>query len=306
MTLKGFFHLVEIQTKLASVTPLLLGTAFAVYRYGAFDPVIFVLMFLSLLAFDMATTTINNYIDYKHEPGNAIVVHGIKPRTVLIIISALIFIAVSSGILLTLKTGIAVLIIGAVSFCVGILYTYGPIPISRMPLGEIVSGTFMGCVIIFLSVYIQSFGTGMLSVSLHGNNLSIDMNLLEIFIIFMFSVPAAAGIANIMLANNICDLEEDITKKRFTLPYYIGKRNALVLFKSLYYISYIDILILSVLGITPIWNILVLLTFVNAKKNIAVFTGNPVKSKNFVISIKNFAIINIPQIFIIGIAAILK
>lgn len=291
---------------MASVTPLLLGTAFALYRYEAFDPVIFILMLLSLLAFDMATTTINNYIDFKHEPGNAIIVHAIKIRTVVIIISILVFIAVSSGILLTLKTDIVVLIIGAVSFCVGILYTYGPIPISRMPLGEIVSGTFMGFVIIFLSVYIQVFDTGMLSVNFHSNILSIDMNILEIFIVFMFSIPAAACIANIMLANNICDLEEDITKKRFTLTYYIGKKNALVLFKSLCYISYIDILLLSVLGITPIWNILVLLTFFIVKKNIAVFTDNPIKSKNFVISIKNFAIINIPQIFIIGIAALLK
>lgn len=306
LTLKGFFHLVEIQTKLASVTPLLLGTAFAVYRYGAFDPVSFSLMFLSLLAFDMATTTINNYIDYKHEPGNAIVVHGIKPRTVMIIISILVFIAVSSGILLTLNTGIVVLAIGALSFCVGILYTYGPIPISRMPLGEIVSGTFMGFVIIFLSVYIQAFDTGLLSVSFQSNILSIDMNPFEIFIIFMFSIPAAACIANIMLANNICDLEEDITKKRFTLPYYIGKKNALSLFKILYYISYIDIVMLSAMGITPIWNFLVLLTFIRAKDNIAIFTGNPIKSKNFVISIKNFTLINLPQIFIIGIAALLK
>ena len=40
-----------------------------------------------------------------------------------------------------------------------------------------------------------------------------------------------SGIANIMLANNICDVEEDIINNRFTLPYYLGKKNAFNLFK---------------------------------------------------------------------------
>lgn len=37
----------------------------------------------------------------------------------------------------------------------GIFYSFGPIPISRMPLGKIFSGIFMGFVIVFLFVYIQ-------------------------------------------------------------------------------------------------------------------------------------------------------
>ncbi len=51
---------------------------------------------------------------------------------------------------------------------------------------------------------------------------------IEFIVICLVSIPMIVGIANIMLANNICDLEEDIANKRHTLPYYIGKKNAII------------------------------------------------------------------------------
>jgi 1,4-dihydroxy-2-naphthoate octaprenyltransferase len=57
--------LVEIQTKVASMVPFALGTVWTLYRYGEFNFLNFLLMLVSLLCFDMATTAINNYMDYK-------------------------------------------------------------------------------------------------------------------------------------------------------------------------------------------------------------------------------------------------
>ncbi|MGE5633160.1 MAG: hypothetical protein ACM3TR_19000 [Caulobacteraceae bacterium] len=65
MTLVSFLKLVEIQTKVASVIPFLLGTFYALYRFNRFNLSNFIIMFVSLICFDMATTAINNYIDYK-------------------------------------------------------------------------------------------------------------------------------------------------------------------------------------------------------------------------------------------------
>ena len=67
MGLKSFLKLVEIKTKAASMTPFLLGTVFVLYRYQKFNWVNFLLMLVSLLCFDMATTAINNYLDYKKQ-----------------------------------------------------------------------------------------------------------------------------------------------------------------------------------------------------------------------------------------------
>lgn len=110
-----------------------------------------------------------------------------------------------------------------VCFAIGILYTFGPIPISRMPLGEIFSGVTMGFGILFLTVYVNAFDQNIANLVWEGRMISFRADLLQILEIVLVSIPCVATIANIMLANNICDLEEDIKNNRFTLPYYIGK-----------------------------------------------------------------------------------
>jgi 1,4-dihydroxy-2-naphthoate octaprenyltransferase len=272
-------------------------------------------MGISLLAFDMATTAINNYIDYKkdlnknkneHNYDNKMVKYGIKESLAVAIIFILLALAIFCGLLLTLNTNLIVLFIGIISFIAGILYTYGPIPISRMPLGEIFSGLFMGFVILFLSCYIHIFNSNILIFSYNTNILNISINLIEILYIFLISIPTMSCIANIMLANNICDLEEDINNNRYTLPYYLGKKNALTLFESLYYISYLDIIVLVLLKVTPITSLLVLLTIIPIYKNITLFHKRHIKSKTFILSVKNFAIMNLTHIVAIGIALVFK
>jgi 1,4-dihydroxy-2-naphthoate octaprenyltransferase len=269
MTLSSFLKFVEIRTKVASVIPFTLGTLYALYRYHSFNSVNFLIMFVSLISFDMATTAINNYMDFKkankkqgygYEVHNAMARDGIKEETAKRVIFTLVGIASVLGIILTLRTSLVVLLIGAVSFAVGIFYTFGPLPISRMPLGEAFSGFFMGFVILFLSMYIHIYDKVIVYITYFHNILSLNINVLEVLSIFLISIPTLCTIANIMLANNICDIEEDIVNKRFTLPYYIGRKNALNLFAVLNYISYADILLLVVLRIAPPAVILVIFT----------------------------------------------
>ena len=74
------------------------------------------------------------------------------------------------------------------------------------------------------------------------------MILLEILWV---SLPCIFTIANIMLANNICDLEDDIKNSRFTLPYYIGRKRAVILYNILYGLSFIAILTAVILNVLP-------------------------------------------------------
>ncbi|MBU3143581.1 1,4-dihydroxy-2-naphthoate polyprenyltransferase [Clostridium sp. CF012] len=309
MSLNRFFQFIEIKTKLASMIPFILGTLYSLYRYKSFNFKNFIIMSVSLLAFDMATTAINNYIDHKkslkhHENKNEIHGYGFSESTALAIIFILLLIAISFGILLTFNTNVIVLLIGVISFLAGILYTYGPIPISRTPLGEIFSGVFMGFIILFLSLYIHIFDKNIVSFMYANNILNININLVEIFYIFLISIPTMGGIANIMLANNICDIEEDIVNNRFTLPHYLGVKNALKLFKSLYYIGYLDIIILVILRVSPVISLLVILTIIPLNRNIKLFYKRPVKSETFVYSVKNFALINMVHILSVSIALI--
>lgn len=311
MSLTTLLKFIEIQTKLASMIPFIVGTLYSIYRYKSFNFKNFIIMGISLLAFDMATTAINNYIDYikslkehRYNHLNKIVKYDIKESTAIGIIFILLVIAVIFGILLTLNTNLLVLLIGVISFLTGILYTYGPIPISRMPLGEVFSGIFMGFIILFLSCYIHIFDRNIISLLINNNILNISINLVEVFYIILISIPTMSGIANIMLANNICDLKEDITNNRYTLPYYLGKKNAIKLFRILYYISYLDIIILVLLKVSPVISLFVILTLIPLNKNINLFSQKPIKSETFVLSVKNFALINITNIILLLIAIV--
>lgn len=315
MRIGSFLQFVEIQTKLASIIPFVLGSLYSLYRYDSFQPENFIIMLVSLLAFDMATTAINNYLDYKKSlvnegynfrQKNAVVRDGIKENTALAVIFVLLIIATVFGIVLTFRTDFIVFFIGVLSFMVGIFYTFGPVPISRMPLGELFSGVFMGFVIMFLSIYIHISDLGFVALTFDNSMLSISVNIIEVIYIFLFSIPAVCGIANIMLANNICDIEEDIVNKRYTLPYYLGRKKALKLFEVIYYIGYLDLILLVVLGIAPPVILLALLTLIPVSRNIRRFCIAPLKSETFVLSVKNFALIKFSEIVLLGITIMLN
>lgn len=302
MQIKVFLKLVEIQTKVASVIPFLIGTFYALYRFDEFNLKNAIIMFLSMIIFDMTTTAINNYMDYVkaikkegygYETHNAIVKYNLNPRGVRVLIISMLIIASALGLLLVKNTNIIVLIIGIISFFIGITYSFGPIPISRTPFGEIFSGLAMGFVITFLSIYIHIFDIGILDVNLNNlSNIMININIVELINIVLVSISPIMGISNIMLANNICDIEDDIENKRYTLPIYIGKEQALKLFKALYYIGFISIIIAILIGALPIVSLFVIIALKIVQANINKFNKKQSKKETFILAVKNFVITN--------------
>lgn len=303
MKIKSFLKLVEIQTKAASVIPYLLASLFVYYRYNTFNFKNAIIMFFSMLIFDMTTTAINNYIDYAkaikkegfgYESHNAIVRDKLNPDHVRYLIYAMLGTAALLGLLLVANTNIVVLLLGALAFLIGITYTFGPIPISRTPFGELFSGLAMGFLLTFITMYIHIFDRGILNIDYTNfNSINIVFNLKELVILFIVCLPAMTGIANIMLANNICDIEDDIVNKRYTLPIYIGKENALKLFKWLYYIGYIAIVIAVVIRVLPLYSLLAVLVLKKVKENIDKFNELQTKKDTFGLAVENFALTNI-------------
>ncbi|MBU3136487.1 1,4-dihydroxy-2-naphthoate polyprenyltransferase [Clostridium gasigenes] len=303
MNIQSFLKLVEIQTKVASVIPFMIGTSYAIFKFDNFNIKNAFLMFLAMIFFDMTTTAINNYMDYKkaikkdgygYETHNAVVSYNINPKTVRVTIYIMLVIAAVLGIVLVKNTDIVVLALGIVSFTIGILYSFGPIPISRTPFGEILSGLTMGFIITFISVYIHIFDFNIIKItlSLSSNLLGLSLNINELVSIFIVSIPAIVGISNIMLANNICDIEEDIENKRYTLPIYIGKENALKIFKALYYIGFISIIVGVVFKILPWISLVTLIALKPISNNIKEFMKLQTKKDTFILAVKNFVAMN--------------
>ncbi|WP_430535917.1 1,4-dihydroxy-2-naphthoate polyprenyltransferase [Listeria rocourtiae] len=302
MSIPAFLKLVEIQTKIASVFPFVIGTLFAVYQYSIFNWKNTLIFFSSMLIFDLTTTAINNYMDYRKATNNhdydyrtmsnVIGQERISEKTVISTIFAMFFIASGLGVWLVIETDLLVLLVGFICFCIGILYTFGPVPLSRMPLGEIFSGVTMGFGIVFLAIYVNAYDAGIANLIWSGEWVTVKVNLVEIIRIAIVSLPCIFTIANIMLANNICDLDEDIRNHRYTLPYYISKKYAVILFNALYYASFVAIMVSVIIGFLSPIMLITLLAIIPVFKNLKKFNIEQVKAKTFVISIKNFVITN--------------
>ena len=136
----------------------------------------------------------------------------------------------------------------------GYFYTGGKYPIAYSPFGEVVSGFFMGTIIITLSFYFQ---TGYVNTD-----------------IIVVSLPLFIMIGAILLANNIRDLDNDKESGRRTYAILVGRNNAI---KTMA-ISFIVVYLLNVLFIvtkyTSWWNLLVFVTIPLAIKIIKGFSAN--------------------------------
>lgn len=313
MSIKSFLKLVEIQTKVASVFPFAAGTLFAVVYYRQFDLFNFLLMFAALLAIDMFTTTLNNYMDFKlaekrhgygYEVHNAIVSYKIPESRVLMILAFLFVFATGFGMVLVWRTGLLVLVLGAISFAAGILYSSGPVPLSRTPLGELVSGGFMGILIPFLAVIIHVDSGWIFNASVDSMDLLIQIKWKDLLFIFLATMPFFGGIANIMLANNICDQEDDRENRRYTLPLYIETKLSLLLYVFFYALGYVAVAALICFRVFPWWYSAFFLTLIPLVQNIRAFFQKQIKAETFVLSVKNFVLQSSAFCLLLGINAL--
>jgi 1,4-dihydroxy-2-naphthoate octaprenyltransferase len=297
--IKRFFSYVEIVTKITSTFAFLLTIAFLYYVEQPVNWGLTLIFFASMFLFDLTTTAINNYIDTKTNTQTL----QFRRSIALAIIFILLGISTLLGLYLVYLTDIVVLLLGGLCFLCGILYTYGPVPISRLPWGEILSGIFYGFFIPFILLYINMPEGTYLTLAWNWRTVSIDLQIFPLFTVMILSVIPVCTTANIMLANNICDLEHDVLVKRYTLPYYLGKKASLYLFAAIYYITYLAVIVMTLLGILSPVCLISLVSLIPVQKNINLFFKTQEKSSTFVTSIRNYVIImgtNTVLIFLSG------
>jgi 1,4-dihydroxy-2-naphthoate octaprenyltransferase len=293
---------VEIRTKIASVLPFLLALSYVYYIFHSINALNSILFFIAMILFDMTATAINNYVDSKasNKPLE------FSKRSARFIIYIMLFFATVIGLIISYYSGVVVLACGALCFLVGIFYTFGPAPISRMPLGEVFSGVFMGFFIPFLVFFINAPSNYLVFYAINNDVLQLSFNIVNLLKLAVLTIPTICCIANIMLANNICDVEQDVKINRYTLPFYIGKRNALYVFASLYYVSYLAIVIMAIANILPLYSLLIILTLIPMHNNITTFRKNQSKSDTFSLSVMNFTLLIVPLTLIIFISSFIK
>lgn len=286
MTIKHFFTLAQMQTTVTTFLTALFGIVYAWYNYQVFRPILSLFAILLVLLFLMAINIRDNYVDYQvaSQKGSSSAEEMVIGRENLAmheVQQAYLGLGVLSVLIiffLTTQTTIYLLYAAAGAVLIGVLYAAGPLPISSTPTGEIFTGIAMGFAVFFATFYVNTFDV-----------LRIDGK--AILELLLGSMPTTICAINIVLANNICDVEEDVEDNRFTLPYYLGRRKALTLFRILYYIAYLSVIPSVLLGIYPGITLLSLFSFPFIEKNIQKFMKDQEKERGLRLAVINSVIL---------------
>jgi len=215
LTAVDVLQIVDIRTKIVSVSSFAIGTAYAVAHRHAFAPAAFALMLGATLCVDMGTTAFNSYYDFLHgvdtrdtdvERWKALVQRGVAPGVARAIAWTMFALAAVLGIALGALVDWKVVGVGAACMAVGLLYSAGPLAIARLPVGEAFAGGLLGLVLIAVSAYMQGLpptpGVAWLG------------------------LPSSMLIATILSVNNACDRMGDARAGRRTLGIILGPAGA--------------------------------------------------------------------------------
>lgn len=215
---KRAYTVMEVRTGFATGLPVLSGGLFGAYLVGELKVIPLILMFITGFNLNIVANVANEIRGYLkkeedettftgHLGSEGLVRGDAKLIDAIIVMVGLLALSGITGLSLVLVTkNINILIIGIVSVLVAIGYSLGPKPYIVYPIGELVSGVFVGAISCFVSAYIQTNKSG--------------------YAIILYSLIAMIMTIFLMSTNNTSDIEKDRGTRR-TLPHVIGFRNSI-------------------------------------------------------------------------------
>lgn len=299
MNFKIFAELIELKAKTASIFPFLLGLAYSLYHYQSVNLSALAIYFVAMFMFNCFVDIWDNYNDYhkavdKDDYQKNTNIIGRENLSMGLIKSLLAFFFFGSlilGIIVALMTGWAVFWLGLLCYAVGVFYAGGPKPLSSLPLGELLSGLTMGYVIFLICLYINSSQNFVWSFA----NLATT---------FLIALPNTLLIANLMLANNTCDLEEDEANHRYTIVHYIGKKAALIWWTTALILAFVAIVVAVILGLLSPIMLLILLIAPLMIKFARPYLQKQVKKETFISSVKILMVFQLVQVLLFFVSLI--
>ncbi len=208
-------QIVDIRTKIVSVSSLLIGTVYAYSLTHQFSPLLFLLMLAATLLVDMGTTGFNSYYDFLRgvdtvhtdvERWKALVQRHVDPALAWKLAWLLFVLAAAFGLAIGAYVDWRVVLVGAACMLIALAYSGGPLPIASMPVGEVFAGGLLGAVLIAVAAFVQ----------MH----ALDAR------VWWLGLPSSVLIATILSVNNACDIEGDARAGRRTLAIVLGRERA--------------------------------------------------------------------------------
>ncbi|MCQ4970536.1 prenyltransferase [Lactococcus lactis] len=299
MNFKIFAELIELKAKTASIFPFLLGLAYSLYHYQSVNLSALAIYFVAMFMFNCFVDIWDNYNDYHkavdtddyQKNTNIIGRENLSMGLIKSLLAFFFFGSLILGIIVALMTGWAVFWLGLLCYAVGVFYAGGPKPLSSLPLGELLSGLTMGYVIFLICLYINSSQNFVWSFA----NLATT---------FLIALPNTLLIANLMLANNTCDLEEDEANHRYTIVHYIGKKAALIWWTTALILAFVAIVVAVILGLLSPIMLLILLIAPLMIKFARPYLLKQVKKETFISSVKILMVFQLVQVLLFFVSLI--
>lgn len=299
MNFKIFAELIELKAKTASIFPFLLGLAYSLYHYQSVNLSALAIYFVAMFMFNCFVDIWDNYNDYHkavdtddyQKNTNIIGRENLSMGLIKSLLAFFFFGSLILGIIVALMTGWAVFWLGLLCYAVGVFYAGGPKPLSSLPLGELLSGLTMGYVIFLICLYINSSQNFVWSFA----NLATT---------FLIALPNTLLIANLMLANNTCDLEEDEANHRYTIVHYIGKKVALIWWTTALILAFVAIVVAVILGLLSPIMLLILLIAPLMIKFARPYLQKQVKKETFISSVKILMVFQLVQVLLFFVSLI--
>lgn len=296
ITFKQFWELSEIYTAPLNLFIILLGVSTANFISQlslSKDLLIFIGI---ILCFHLSVNIFNHWMDYQHasdihfkEKTNIIGRDHLSLSSVKRYFYTFLILATLLGIYLVNQTTIVIGILGIFGFYIGLFYSYGKYPINSLVIAETVTSIASGFFITFIAFY--------LAIS-H----QVILNFQVILSLFFISLPLVLSMFNNLLANNTCDLEEDINNGRKTLVFYIGKKYAVTLLVALTIFSYFWLGVLVYLKLAPIVTLGLIFLLPATLRELQKYIAYQDKKETFPIVLKTMSVMMIlyPLIYSLG------
>lgn len=240
LTLQLALQLANPRSWAASVCPALFGICFCRVRGWPLGGWKAAALLAACVLLQSAVNTFNDYFDFISgtdsaedfvEVSDAVLIYsGINPKSALHLAAG--FFAAGVGLGALCCVGWLPMLIGFTGAAAVVLYSAGPLPISRLPVGELISGMEMGGLI---PLGIAACADG----RLHPE-------------ILLWSLPFILGISLIMMTNNGCDIEKDRRAGRHTLPRLLGRPKTVTLYRVQAVLWLTLLLVLPVLLLGPV------------------------------------------------------
>ncbi|WP_207694656.1 1,4-dihydroxy-2-naphthoate octaprenyltransferase [Enterococcus sp. DIV0212c] len=296
MTRKILWELGEIYTTPLDWFLVLLGMAYSGYTQGSFFNWRLLIFLVVLFLYHITMNIFNNYMDFQNakddhykQQTSTISKWNLSLKIVKRTFLFFLFISLFFGAILVFSTDSLVLILGILGYYVGFGYSYGRRPINSLPIAETIPAVLSGFMIPIIGAYLANYGTAKLTFHSLGGML----------IGFM---PMFFCMFNNLLANNTCDLEEDIKNGRKTLVYYIGKKNSVSLLILLTCLSYISIIAAVYFKQAPVLTLGIILLFPTTLKILRPYFRQQIKKQTFPLVLKGMSLImfGYPVVYLIG------